>query len=423
MICMIISFEKSPPSWADRLKSPTRLYILLLGMFSAAVVFVTVYSATPRLISFAQDRTINPVADTYSAPFSEAKRHPHTSKKVIGFLPSWNIAIQSRVYPEYLDQIIYFGIPIEHDGKLVRTDKEGKTIPDWSYLSSPYFKDIRSRAKATNTKILVTIKNFDNESIEQIVSNPQSSKTAIQEIKKLIGDYELDGIDLNFEYFSESDFPTMGHLNKFLTDLRTEVKKDYPEAILSFDVNATVIYTHEAYDMVKIGEQMDQIIIMGYDYSRPNSPIAGPIAPLYESGGKPSVSRSIQSVIGRVPKEKIILAIPLYGLEWQTYTGDYGSNTVPNTGAIATYQRVRDLIKNRDDVSIQYGDITKSPWLIYKQNGQIKQIHYEDEKSLLEKIDTVYEKDIAGIALWALGYEGEYIEPWQIIKEHVRAQK
>ena len=423
MIYMIMRFPDTRSSWRTRFQTPARLYVLLMGAFSGILVFLTIYSTTPRFISFAKDATLNPVADNYTAPFSEELRLPHVNKKVIGFLPSWNIAAKKKVYPEYLDQIIFFGIPIDKNGVLLKKDENDVVVADWYYLDSAEFRDIRTRAKQTNTKILVTIKNFDNASIDALISSPTTTKRAIQEIQKLITDYELDGIDLNFEYFTASDYPTMLHMNQFLTTLRTELKKEHPSLILSFDVNATVIYQDTAYDMVKIGEQMDQVIIMGYDYTQPSSPVAGPIAPLYESGNKPSVSRSVASVIGRVPKEKIILAIPLYGLEWQTYTDHYASNTIPNTGAIATYERVRDLIANRVDISIRYGEITKSPWLTYKQNGQIRQIHYEDEKSILSKIDIAYEKDIAGIALWALGYEGNYVEPWNIIKEHVRAQK
>lgn len=420
---MKFGFHAAHESLRERFSFDRRIYGVLLGVFSALIVFATATTIQPHLSSFAQDSTLNPLPNNYSAPFSDAVPKPRPGKRVIGFLPSWNIAIQSKVYPEYLDQIIYFGVPINEKGNLVKVDENGKPLPDWSYLSSSYFNEVRARSKETNTKILVTIKNFDSGDINTIISNPESTKTAVEEIIKLIDDYNLDGIDINFEYFSESDFPTMAHLNRFLTTLNTEVKKDHPSAILSFDVNATVIYTHNAYDMVKIGEQMDQVIIMGYDYYRPASGTAGPIAPTYESGDKPNVSKSLTSVLGRIPKEKIILGIPLYGYEWQTYTDEYGSRTVPDTGATATYRRIRDLIENRHDVSIAYDPITKSPWLVYKQNGLIKQIHYEDERSMLEKINLVYDKDIAGIAFWALGYEGDYIEPWELVVEHVRAKK
>ena len=41
----------------------------------------------------------------------------------------------------------------------------------------------------------------------------------------------------------------------------------------------------------------------------------------------------------------------------------------------------------------------------------------------MKKIDLVYDHDIDGIALWALGYEGNYVDPWKVIVEQVRSKK
>ena len=117
--------------------------------------------------------------------------------------------------------------------------------------------------------------------------------------------------------------------------------------------------------------------------------------------------------------EKLILGIPLYGYEWQTFSEEKNSRTIADTGAIATYKRVRELITGRDDVVLYFDDLSQSPWLTYNQNGLIKQIYYEDEKSLLEKIKFVELNNLEGIALWALGYEGDYTEPWAIIKQNL----
>jgi spore germination protein YaaH len=73
-------------------------------------------------------------------------------------------------------------------------------------------------------------------------------------------------------------------------------------------------------------------------------------------------------------------------------------------------------------LSFHYDELSQSPWLVYKQNGNIKQIYYEDEKSLLRKLEFADNTHLEGVALWALGYEGNYIEPWQIIKEHIKGK-
>ena len=379
---------------------------VLCGIF--AVMYFTIPSRSAE---------VSPV--TYSAPLEVPDEYTPARKQVIGFLPSWSVAAKVKVYPEYLDQIIYFGIGINKSGELMKFDEEGNEVLEWHYFQTDYMKDIMSKADETDTKMLVSIKNFDNEDIDTLISSASSTNRAITQISQLIDDYKLDGINIDFEYFTDSDFPTAKHMNIFLEKLTTELREKHPNIIISYDVNATALYADNAYDMVRIGELVDQVIIMGYDYHRQSSTVAGAVAPLVAGGDKPSVSKSINSLKGRVPYEKVILAIPLYGYEWQTYTKEGGSYTIPGSGALASYKRVRDLIDSRDDVSISYDKDSMSPRLVYTQSGAIKQIYYEDEKSIQSKLNLVHEKNIAGIALWALGYDGAYIEPWLVIKENM----
>jgi len=62
--------------------------------------------------------------------------------------------------------------------------------------------------------------------------------------------------------------------------------------------------------------------------------------------------------------------------------------------------------------------LAKSPWLIYEQSGAIKQIYYENERSLEEKLKFAKGRGLAGIAIWALGYEGSYQKPWEVIEKY-----
>ena len=248
--------------------------------------------------------------------------------------------------------------------------------------------------------------------INQLISNPQAINTFIRQSDQLIEEHDLDGINIDFEYFTYSDFPTMKYLNPFLEKYVTELKKKHPHIIISFDVNASVVIQDNAYDMVKIGEVVDQVLLMAYDYHRPVSTNAGPISPLDAPEGKHSVKRSLQHMYGRVPQEKIIIAIPFYGTEWQTVSSEYGSKTIPNTGAIATYERIQTLLENRKDLAVKWDKTAQSPWIVYRHNGLIKQIYYEDNRSIAKKIELIKEKKLGGVAVWALGYEGDYEQPW-----------
>jgi spore germination protein YaaH len=56
-----------------------------------------------------------------------------------------------------------------------------------------------------------------------------------------------------------------------------------------------------------------------------------------------------------------------------------------------------------------------SPYLVYRNNGDIQMIYYEDARSLAYKLDLVNQVDLGGIAIWAVGYEGKSTELWDVI--------
>lgn len=392
------------------------LFAIITGSLAALVVYTAPqYSFGSELF---RNEIIAPTASNFSAPLSNSGKTSER-RQIIGFLPYWAVGNKAKVYPEYMDQIIYFGLTMDSSGTLLKKDKNGNSLPEWNSLNTSYFQKLKADSKQTNTKILIAIKNFNNDEINTLISNPSSVRTGINEIKEIVEKYDFDGVNIDFEYVTRSDFPTQKFYNQFLKILADELRSEKADIIISFDVNATAVYTDMAYDMVKIGDTVDQVIIMGYDYYQPSSTKAGPVAPIEMPDNSPSLTKTLNSLKGRVEPEKLILGIPLYGHEWRTISDKYQSEVVPDTGAIATYKRVRELIANKETVSIHYDSYSKSPWLTYRQNGQIKQIYYEDEKSIESKIEFIHERDLGGIALWALGYEGDYIEPWIMLKEGV----
>lgn len=390
--------------------------LIYLGV-TTLIVSLAVFFLNSYTKDVFDKRVTSPISeDKTASQITDLSKDKNSNMEMVGFLPSWTVAKNSKVYPEYLDQIIYFGIGINKKGDLMFYNEQGKILLEWNYFLSENFQNIRDQAKLTNTKILISIKNFDNEDIDTLISSPTYSKRAIKNLSRLLTDYNLDGINIDFEYFTNTEFPTLKYYNAFMSDLQKELKKQNSKSILSVDINAAAVYKDNAYDVVKIGDIVDQVIVMGYDYHRQQSLKSGPVAPISAKGGNPSITKTVDSLKGRIDMSKVILAVPLYGYEWQTYNRNYGSNTVPNTGALASYKRVKELLVSRDDLSVSFDEDSQSPRIVYIQNGLIKQIYYEDDVSLKAKLKFIKEKELGGIGLWALGYEGDYIEPWQLLK-------
>ncbi len=263
----------------------------------------------------------------------------------------------------------------------------------------------------------MAIKNFDNKNIDDLISNPVTSDKFITQLTKLVKDNKLDGVNIDFEYFTDSNFPTFKHLNNFFTKLNQQLKAQNPNYIISADFNASAVASDPAYDMVKLGEVIDQIILMGYDYSTTASSQATPVAPLYSNDGEASIDHSISSMKGRVPLDKVILAIPFYGYEWQTLDNQFKSQTIPETGALATYDRVTQLINSRNDIEINWDNKSQTPWISYYQSGANKQIYFENEQSISKKLEYIKKADLAGVGIWAIGYEGDNQAFWDLIKK------
>lgn len=337
------------------------------------------------------------------------------SREVIGFLPSWTAAQNVNVDTKILTQVIYFGLGVNDNGEIIKYNKENNPTFEWLYFTSDYFMNIRREAKENNAKVLISFKMFDNESIDNLISNSASADFFIKNAISIVNEYDLDGINLDFEYFTDSDFPTSRYLNNFLEKLSSALKEENGENILSVDVNATVIISDKAYDMIKIGELADQVIVMAYDYRNINSLSAGPVSPLHGEINEHSIGKSVDSLIGKVSLNKIILAVPFYGYEWETLNKKNKSAVIPNSGALATYKRVMELLSNRKDVEKYWDSKSFSSWLVYDQNGVIKQIYYEDEQSIAAKMEFIKNKNLGGIAIWALGYEGKYSDIWNSI--------
>lgn len=376
------------------------------------IIFGAIYLSIPRKLSDSTFVSPLPKDDIANAQIKTSTNLG--IKEVIGFLPSWTVAANTKVNIDNLTQLIYFGFGVSENGEIVKYDENNKQVLEWYYFNTDEFANIMKRARENKTKVLVSFKMFNNEITDNLISSSFSTDRFIRNIISLLKQYGLDGINLDIEYFTDSDFPTSKYMNTFLAKVTDALKESNTNYKVSIDVNATVILHDSAYDMVKIGEVVDEVILMAYDYRVPASLRAGPVAPINGSVNEHSITESVNSLSGRVPMEKVILGIPLYGYEWQTLNKNNKSTTVAGSGALATYKRVQELLETRKDIEKHWDTVAMSPWLIYKQSGAIKQIYYEDDRSIKAKIDFVKDRGLGGVSLWALGYEGKYKDVWDL---------
>ncbi len=187
---------------------------------------------------------------------------------------------------------------------------------------------------------------------------------------------DFDGIQIDFEHVSSAQ---KDDFISFLSDLKQILSK---EKILSVALPAKRSSSpDDAYDYSLISNIADRIIIMAYDehWSRSKP---GPVAS-YEWCAK--VAEYSASII---PKEKLIMGLPLYGREWSK-----------RSSRSVRYKETRTLAsKKRTQI---YN--SRNPFLVYKIGKSRKVIYFDNEFSLSEKLKLYRRKEIRNVSFWRIG--------------------
>lgn len=246
---------------------------------------------------------------------------------------------------------------------------------------------------------------FSNNSYQETTStilNSYELRTKlINDIVSLAIQYELDGINLDFENMNVED-------KAMFSRLIIELKPKLQEAgkILSVDVTAPDGGSSwsECYDRNVIGNVADYIVFMAYDQYGAGSKKAGTTA------GYNWVETNLKKFIDReeIDSNKILLGIPFYTRLWTESNGKVSSKTV-NMKSVDTV-----LPSN---VTKEWNEELKQYYVEYTQNGKTYKMWVEDEESLKYKLSLVRKYNLGGVAAWAKDRELDNI--WSIMKEEL----
>lgn len=344
-------------------------------------------------------------------------QEPATSsgKIVYGFLPYWTMN-SAEIQPE-LTHLGYFALDIMPNGAIRTRTSDGNAEPGYVRLGTDdWFTILETHGGKTD----LVFTQFNNDDIVAFVTNPQSHARFIESLDNLLLAYPITGVNIDIEYSGKVTDNVRNGLTTFMQTLQTHLKNRYQDIELSIDVYAGAGTGRTIWDIPALEPHTDYFVVMAYDFHRRQSALAGPVAPLF--GGKEywdtDISAQLQAFLKNVPSEKILLGVPFYGYEWQTTSRDSQAHTFPNTGATATFNRVQSLLEEKELYKVEehWNEAALSPYISYEKDGNIYVVYYENSRSLSYKLDFVNQLDLAGIAIWALGYEGDSRELWEVIQ-------
>lgn len=240
-------------------------------------------------------------------------------------------------------------------------------------------------------KVVPFLSNHWNQvSAQLVLKNPEK---LANDLMVAVNNYNLDGINIDLENLTYEDRHALTQLARLLKNKLAPKGKTVSIAVGSVDKPLTSGWK-SAYDLKALGQIVDYVIIMAYDQHWQTSG-PGPIS------GLDWVKKQLDYMVTEAPKDKLVLGLPFYGRIWTN-----GQN-----GGGIWY---KDILKAAQDnkANIEYHQIYRVPFTKYtKADGSIKEIWFEDARSLQEKICLVNTYGLKGVAAWRLGQEDTSI--WQ----------
>jgi spore germination protein YaaH len=242
---------------------------------------------------------------------------------------------------------------------------------------------------------------FDPELTHGMLQSEKLRRQVIAQLIQYAGVYGFGGINVDFEnvYLADRDLMTT-----FIKELSTQMHA--MGMVLSVDV--TVPWGSDQWskflDRVSMEPFVDYFMLMAYDEHWAASPIAGSVASL------PWVERGVKESLKLIPKEKLILGLPLYMRVWTEKT-ENGKVTV--SSKTLSIVNMKEFLKEQLHLKIWDPEVGQST-LNYQENGDVKKVWIEDEESLTLKLQIMRDYELAGAAVWRKGFESPWL--WALME-------
>ena len=227
-------------------------------------------------------------------------------------------------------------------------------------------------------KVLLSIGGWGSGNFSEMAASTTKREWFAKDCLRVIRDYDIDGIDIDWEYPTSSAAGISSSPNDkanftfLMRDIRNAIGSKY---LLTFASSATAGYI----TLRNVMPYVDFVNIMSYDMGYGGGHNAG----LYPSNivGSLSTSGAVTAHLkAGVPAEKLVLGIPFYG----RYAND-------------EFVYYKD-IKLRDGETAKWDEVGMVPYVV-DRNGKFV-LGYDDERSVAAKTDYAVANGLCGVMFW-----------------------
>ncbi|CAA7599876.1 Glycoside hydrolase superfamily [Acididesulfobacillus acetoxydans] len=230
---------------------------------------------------------------------------------------------------------------------------------------------------------------FDANLARRVLANPATRARFISNLVNLTTKDGWDGISIDIEKTPPAE---RNDFSAFVSALHTALKAK--DKVLNISIPAKYVDDPKdlwsgAYDYAAIGKAADQVVLMTYDEHGMGT-TQGPIA------ANGWVNRVITYALGKIPKDKIVMGLPVYSYDW-------GSNK-PTQPVYQSYAQAMANAK-KFGAPLLYDAHNQVPHYQYTTKGVRHEVYLENAESLNVKMQYAEKHQLHGVAIWRLGME------------------
>lgn len=332
------------------------------------------------------------------------------SREVYGFLPYWlaTPATERDLHYELLSTVSLFSVGLGPRGALVQSG------PGYAFVDGPAGARVITAAHAAGVRVDITFTSFGMAPNRAILRSPAARSQFIRQAVALMAARGADGASLDFEGLYLKDLPAFTAL---VRDFGRAARARNPLAHVSVTVGAAQGGVAQARAALAGGA--DRVVIMGYDYRSDGSSTAGSVAPLVRRDGGMSLTWTLDLYrAAHVPADRLVLALPYYGFTWPTSSKALGARTVKAAYDRAPAYPIRVAhIEVPRGVRQGYDPVEATAWMaVYDARAHVwLQTYWDTPRSMAAKYALATSRGLAGVGLWALGYETGLAGYWTAI--------
>lgn len=264
---------------------------------------------------------------------------------------------------------------------------------------------------------------FDQLAVHNMMIDPTLKSNHIQDIKQVLIDKPLlAGIDVDYESLMASDRELYA---EFMEDLSLEIHSigKLLTTAVHTKVGPGTWYGPQAQDYERIGNAVDEMLLMTYDLHWATSPTYTDPPPTAGCQATPDWMNDVAffAVSEIDDPSKIQLGIPFYGYRWKYM---FEAHDLDDPGIGLTFKDAMDLIEEYNVLpsSIYRESNGNEPNFMVNILGQDWICYFQDSASIAFKLNSLNEYDlrdyIGGVGIWRLGGESDGM--WRALVSQVK---